>query len=160
SARGLDQRGDCHPASRRTAGGQEGEQPDGQARHAASIERRPTRYTPLPPAPPPAPRPPAGPLPAPPPPPGPDPPVLELLSPPEPQLRLRPALRPVETKRDQRETTLLDLAPQALQLPAVHQELPRPLRLVAELARGAVGADVGAHQEELLAEEASVGVLQ
>src|SRR5262245_54369466 len=160
SARVLDQRGDCHHASRRTAGGQEAQQPNGQAWHAGSIERRPTRYTPILPASLSAARHRAVHFPAlhaladr-------DPLVMELLPLPEPQLRLRPALRPVETERYQREPTLLDLAPQALQLPAVHQELPRPLRLVPELARRSVGADVGAHQEELLAEEASVGVLQ
>ena len=85
---------------------------------------------------------------------------MELLSLPEAQLRLRPALRPVQAQRHEREAPLLDPAAQAIQLPPVHQELPRPLRVVAELARGAVGTDVGAHQEELLAEEARVGVLQ
>src|SRR6266403_1605223 len=64
--------------------------------------------------------------------------VVELLSLPEAQLRLRPALRPVQAQRHEREAPLLDPAAQAIQLPPVHQELPRPLRVVAELARGAV----------------------
>src|SRR5439155_925326 len=86
--------------------------------------------------------------------------VVELLPLPQSQLRLRPALRPVEAERDQREAALLHPAAQALELLAVHQQLPRPHRVVAELARRPVGTDVRAHQEELVAEEAGIRVLQ
>src|SRR5881397_1740306 len=86
--------------------------------------------------------------------------VVELLPLPQGELRLRPALRPVQAERDQRQPPLLNLATQPFELLAVHQQLPRAHRVVAELARRPVGADVRAHQEELLAEEAGVGVLQ
>src|SRR5262245_26564133 len=86
--------------------------------------------------------------------------VVELLPAAETELGLRPSVRPVEAERDERQPPLLDLAPQPLDLPAVEEELPTPDRVVAELARRRVGADVRADQEELVAEEARVGVLQ
>src|SRR5215813_7771314 len=86
--------------------------------------------------------------------------VVELLPDAETELGLRPSVRPVEAERDERQPPLLDLAPQPLDLPAVEEELPTPDRVVAELARRRVGADVRADQEELVAEEARVGVLQ
>src|SRR3989454_3520515 len=86
--------------------------------------------------------------------------VVELLPLPETQLRLRSALRPVQAERDQRQAALLHPAAQVLEFLAVHEQLPRAHRVVTELARRPVGADVRAHQEELLAEEARVGILQ
>src|SRR5439155_853936 len=50
--------------------------------------------------------------------------------------------------------------PQTLDLLAVQQQLPVPLGVMPELARRGVRADVGADEEELVAEEARVRVLQ
>src|SRR5262245_10000123 len=86
--------------------------------------------------------------------------VVQLLAASQAELGLGTTLHPVETERHQREPALLDLPAQLVELAAVQQELALTLRVVAELAGGAVRADVDAHQEELVAEEAGVGVLQ
>src|SRR5215475_11687014 len=86
--------------------------------------------------------------------------VVQLLAASQAELGLGATLHPVEPQRHQREPALLDLPAQLVELAAVQQELALTLRVMAELAGGAVRADVDAHQEELVAEEAGVGVLQ
>src|SRR5215468_723867 len=86
--------------------------------------------------------------------------VVQLLAASETQLRLGAPLHPVEPERHQRQAALLDLAAQLVELAPVQQQLPMTLRVVPELARRPVGADVYADQEELVAEEARVRVLQ
>src|SRR5439155_5994625 len=86
--------------------------------------------------------------------------VVELLPDAESQLRLRPPARPVEPQRHERQAPLLDPAPQALDLLAMQQQLAVPLRVVSELARRCIRADVCADEEELVAEEARVRILQ
>src|SRR5262249_35565586 len=59
-----------------------------------------------------------------------------------------------------REAALLDLRAQLVELAAMQEQLPMALGLVAELARRPVGADVRADEEQLLAEEAGIRILQ
>src|SRR5438045_3641457 len=85
---------------------------------------------------------------------------MELLPGAEPELGLRPSLQPVEPEGHERQPALLDAAAQPLDLAPVEEQLPVPLRVVAELARRRVRADVGADEEQLVTEETRIGVLQ
>src|SRR5204862_6422930 len=60
--------------------------------------------------------------------------VVELLPDAESELCLRPPARPVEAQRHEGQATLLDPAPQTLDLLAVQQQLPVPLGVMPELA--------------------------
>src|SRR5207253_5664581 len=86
--------------------------------------------------------------------------VVELLPDPEAELGLRAATRPVEPQRHERQAALLDPPPEPFDLLLVQQQLPVPLRVVSELARRRVRADVCADEEELVTEEARVRILQ
>src|SRR5215204_6002886 len=86
--------------------------------------------------------------------------VGRLLAARQTELHLAAALHPVEPERDQRVTALLDAARELVDFPPMEEQLPIALGLVPELARRRVGADVRADQEELVAEESGVGILQ
>src|SRR5688572_2158590 len=76
--------------------------------------------------------------------------VVELLAAPEPQLQLRLASRrDVDLERDEGQALGLGLAQELVDLPAMEQQLPVPLRLMVGPVAAFPGRDVGADQPRL-----------
>ena len=76
------------------------------------------------------------------------------------ELHLRPRAGEVDPRRNEGQPLLLRLADQALDLLAVHQQLPRPLGVVAFAGGGLVRRDVAVVEPHLAVPHERVGVLQ
>ena len=87
--------------------------------------------------------------------------VVQLLAAREPQLQLGPALG-VEVQPERHDRQALRLRPpeQLVDLRAVQQQLPDPLRLVVEAVRLLERGDVGADEPGLVALDPGIGVRQ
>jgi hypothetical protein len=86
--------------------------------------------------------------------------VAELLAPPDRDLGLHPAVLEVEPRRDEGEALLPHLCVEALDLAPVHQELPRPVRLVVGPVAGSVLGDVQADEPRLAVAHLGVRLLE
>src|SRR2546423_575825 len=86
--------------------------------------------------------------------------VVQLLAAAQPQFDLGAAVLEVESKRNQREAALGDLAGQAADFLAVQQQLPVAVGVVVRVGAVTVGIDMAAHEPALAVADRRVRILE
>ena len=86
--------------------------------------------------------------------------VVQLFAPRQSELHLDPVAHEDNGRRNHGQALLLDLGGEAFDLTFVHQQPPRPTRLVTGVAAVLVLADVTAHEDGLTTRKMDMGVCE